>query len=107
MAPPALFQNWPEIIGTFVLIVGFVLTIVLPSAILIYTVVILIGLLFGRIWFRQKGGLKFPLFVIMMALLLGIMLGAKYGDKTLVVIFFFFSMAFSYYLHDQKLIKSI
>jgi len=105
--PSAFYENWPEIIATIVLVLGFIVALTLTSAFITYIVVFLTAMLLGRLWFRNKKDLKFPFFLIFMALLLGLLLGSRYGSKRVITILFILGMSLSYYLHDKGLIKSI
>ena len=74
----SFFQNWPETIATIVLVIGFILASFFTSAVITYVVVFLCGMLIGRLWYRKKGSLKFPLFLILMGLLVGLVIGSRY-----------------------------
>jgi len=103
----SFYEDWAEIISTFVLIIGFLLALSFTSAVITYFVVFFTGLLVGRLWFRKKQDLKFTLFLILMALLLGLLLGSRYGNKQIIVILFVVGAFLSYYLHNRNLIKSV
>ena len=100
-------ENWPEIISFILLVIGFFVAIFARSAVIAYTLIVLAGFMGGRIWFRVKTGLKVPWSIILMGFLVGFMIGARYGDKRMIVIFYIFGITVSYYLHNKGIIKSL
>lgn len=101
------WPDWPEIIGFLLLVIGFFISLGADSAVIAYTLVFLAGLMGGRIWFRFKSDYKTPWSIILAGFLVGFMLGARYGNKTIIMLFFLVGIAFSYHLHDKGIIKSI
>ena len=101
------WENWPEIIAFILLVIGFFAALGAGSAVIGYTLILLAGFMGGRIWFRVKQNLKIPWSIILMGFLVGFMLGSRYGDKRMIVIFYIFGIVVSYYLHDKGIIKSL
>ena len=100
-------EDWPEIIGFILLVIGFFVDLFAGSAVIAYTLILLAGFMGGRIWFRIKHGLKIPWSIILMGFLVGFMIGSRYGDRRMIVVFYIFGIVFSYYLHDKGIIKSL
>ena len=96
---------WVELICFVVLVVGFLFSITLQSAVISYVVILLFGLLAGRLIYYKK--YSFPFYLIGFALLLGYVLGTRYGQWKLVILFFLLGAAISYYLHAEGWLENI
>jgi len=101
------FLNWPEIIGFILLVIGFFIALGAGSAVIAYTLVFLAGAMGGRLWFMAKEKMKVPWSIILMGFLVGFMLGSRYGDQRMIVLFYIFGIVISYFLHDREIIKSL
>ena len=99
--------DWPEILAFILLIIGFIVAILAGSAVIAYTLVLLAGFMGGRIWFRIKNNFKVPWAIILMGFLVGFMIGSRYGDNRMIVLFYIFGIVISYFLHDRGIIKSL
>ncbi|TKJ17470.1 hypothetical protein CEE44_02965 [Candidatus Woesearchaeota archaeon B3_Woes] len=102
-----LFMDWPEVLAFVLLVIGFFSALGSGSAVIAYTLVLLAGLMGGRIWFRVKKGFKTPWVIILTGFLIGFMLGSRYGSNKIILLFYVFGIAISYYLHDREIIKSL
>ncbi len=101
------FYGWPETIAFILLVIGFFVSLGSGSAVIAYILVFMAGLMGGRIWFRVKHGFKTPWVIILTGFLIGFMLGSRYGNKKMIILFYVFGIALSYYLHDKDIIKSL
>lgn len=70
-----------------------------------YVVIFLFGLLAGRLMYYRK--YSFPFYIIGFALLLGYVLGTRYGQWKLVILFFLLGSAASYYAHAQGWLENV
>ena len=104
---PFFFRNWPEFVAFLLMVIGFFVAILAGSAVIAYILILLAGFMGGRIWFTVKTNLKVPWSIILMGFLVGFMVGSRYGDKRMIVIFYILGIVASYYLHDKGIIKSI
>ena len=100
------FESWPEIIAFFLLVLGFIIGIFSASPVVSYTILFFCGMIFGRLWFRLKGKVKVPIFIMVMGFLIGFLLGSFYGNKKVMILVFVAGIAISYYLHDKKIVSS-
>ncbi len=96
---------WVEMVAFIVLLVGFVFSIFIQSAFVTYVVITLFGLLAGRFIYYKRHG--FPFYIITMGLLIGYVLGSRYGEWKLIVLLFLFSTAGSYYIHQQGFMENV
>tara|TARA_Y100000310_G_scaffold345388_1_gene464388 strand:+ start:2424 stop:2777 length:354 start_codon:yes stop_codon:yes gene_type:complete len=109
MAKIDLWQNWPEWMALFLLLVGFIFATVATSAVMSYLIIFLSGGLFGRLWYSMKKNFQFSFFMVIIGFLIGYLLGGsfiRYGNKGIMIIFFVFGWVAAYYLHIRGIIKS-
>ena len=101
------YEDWPEIIAFILLVIGIFVALGAGSAVIIYTLILLAGFMGGRLWFRVKHNFKIPWSIILMGFLVGFIIGSRYGDKRMIVLFYIFGIVVSYYLHDKGIMKSL
>jgi len=101
------YLDWAEQIGIVLAAVGFVMAIASQNSFILYSTVFLMGLFFGRIWYRRRSGFKASLFLIIMFFFLGFILGGIYANLQLITILLVLGIITSYWLHDKKIIRSI
>lgn len=98
--------EWPETVAFLFLFIGFVTALFARNAYILYAVCFLIGLLFGRIWWRFKGANAIPVFYAIMTFFLGFILGAIYQNLRIVSILLLGGILVGYWLHEKKIITS-
>lgn len=98
-----MLEYWMDFLFYTLLVIGFIFSILLQSSFLSYVVIILFGLMAGRLIFYF--GKKFPLYVILLGFLLGFILGSRFADWKLLVLLFFLGSAMGYYIHAQGLLE--
>jgi len=101
------WMDWPEILAFILLILGFLTALGAGSAVIAYTLIILVGFMGGRVWFRVKNNLKITWSIILAGFLIGFMIGTRYGDRIMILIFYIAGITISYYLHDKGIMKSL
>ena len=101
---------WAETISLILLVIGFIVSLIADSKVISYLVISLCGMMFGRLWYRQKQNFKFTWFLIMLGFLIGYVIGnlvwREWGSTYTIVFLFLFGIALSYYLHARKLIRT-
>ncbi len=102
-----LTVDWPETVGLLFLIIGFVMAMLAGNAYILYTVCLLIGLMFGRILYRFRMSECIPVFIIIMAFFLGFILGGIYANLRVIALLLLAGMLISYWLHDKRIIRSV
>lgn len=107
MAGDLFFESWAEIFFFVLLIIGFFLSLAAPSAVLSYLMIIACGMMGGRIWYEQRHNFKFPFFLIIIGFLIGYLIGTRYANWIVLVLFFALGGIISYYLHKNKIIHSV
>ncbi|MCH8329283.1 MAG: hypothetical protein IIB81_02735 [Nanoarchaeota archaeon] len=103
------FKNWAEFFFFVVMVIGFVVALLAPSAFISYIIVFLSGMIGGRLLYDRKGKLTFPYYIIIIGFLLGYVIGTYigYGDKTVVIILFVLGVLLSYHLHKKGYIRDV
>jgi hypothetical protein len=101
------FKNWVEICFLILLVMGFVLSLFAPSAVLSYMMIFLVGMYAGRLVYYRKKSMVFPYVMVMVGFLIGYLIGARYGNWLVIAVLFVLGSIFSYYLHSEGYIKGI
>ena len=98
--------DWPEMAATFALVIGFLFALASGNAIILYLVCFLMGLLFGRLWFKVKMSHCVPLFLAIMTFFLGFILGGFWANLRIIAIALLAGILLGYWLHEKKIIRS-
>ena len=93
-------EQWAEALAVLFLALGFVIAILLRSALFTFLSVILAGFLSARVYYMRKLSEPiFPFVLIIVGFLVGYLLGAVWASRFWTLVFFALSFALSYYLH--------
>ncbi|MBN1386705.1 hypothetical protein JW968_07105 [Candidatus Woesearchaeota archaeon] len=95
------YMDWAEIFFFILLVIGFVLSLSTGSAFVSYVIIILTGLLSGRILHDRKHKGKFPYYLIIIGFLLGYLIGNFYANTKVLMFLFIVVNIFSYWLHEK------
>jgi hypothetical protein len=105
-----LLDMWPETISLVLLAIGFVASLLAGSLVMSYIIVAICGMMFGRIWYRNRKNFRFTWFLIMFGFAAGYMLGNtvinNYASNIYIAIFFLFGIMFSYHMHAKNYIRT-
>ena len=101
------WEDWAEVTGFFLLVIGFFMAITAGSAVISYFIIILSGLMGGRIWYRIKENLKTPWIIILFGFLVGFVSGSFYGNKKIIILLYVVGIFLSYWLHREGWVKSL
>lgn len=102
------WKAWPELFFFLLIIIGFILSIFIRSAVLSYIVIFAVGLMAGRlIGLRIKKKPIVPYFLILIGFLIGFLLGTLtiQVNRILLLIVFIIGGIISYYVHRKGYIK--
>jgi len=100
----AWHEDWVEALSLLFLVIGFVISILLRSAILSYVSVILSGLVAGRFFYSRRHHQPIlPVILITIGFLLGYIIGAVWVSRFWILVFFIFFFWLSYQLHVRKI----
>ena len=98
--------DWPELVATVLLIIGFAFALFSGNTTTLYTVCFLTGLVFGRLWFKVRMSHCIPLFLAIMAFFLGFILGGIWANLRIIAIALLAGILTGYWLHEKKIIRS-
>lgn len=100
-----ILEHWAEILTFALLIVGFLFSLLAPSAVLSYLIIFVAGMLGGRLIYLSKGDMVFPYLLVLVGFLFGYLVGSRYGSWLVTVVVFVLGNILSYYLHDGGYVK--
>jgi hypothetical protein len=99
-------DDWPEFVALLFLVFGFILAIMTDSRSAAYGVVFLMGLFFGRLWYRFERAAKLPLIMAILGCLLGISLGLIMQNLQVVILLFILGIIVGFWIHRKGWIQS-
>lgn len=101
-----IWKSWAEIFFLVLLLIGFILSISVNSALLTYFVILLAGLLAGRYYFLRVGKQPlFPFFLIIIGFLVGYIIGTFVANRLVVAVLFFIGWLVSHIVHKKGYLK--
>jgi len=103
----SLTFDWPEMVAFMFLIIGLILALFSGDLFILYSVCFLMGLIFGRIWYKFRVSHCIPLFLLVMAFFLGFILGGIWANLRVIAIILLAGMLIAYWLHERKIIRSM
>ena len=101
------FKSWAEFFFFVLMIVGFIVALLAPSAAISYLVVFLSGMIGGRLLYERKKKLTIPYYIILTGFLIGYVLGTYYGSRKVVITLFILGILISYHLHNKGYIRDL
>jgi hypothetical protein len=107
MAGAWFFRNWAEFFFFVLLVIGFLFSLLTPSAVLSYGLIFAAGMMGGRLLYERKNKLGFPYYLMLIGFLIGYLLGAFYGNRNIMILLFVIGAFLSYYLHDSGIIRDV
>lgn len=100
-------KYWMEFFFVVLMILGIVIALASPSAVISYFTIFFVGMFAGRLIYIRKHNIQLPYFLIIAGFVLGYLIGAYYGNKRLMIILFVIGSIFSYKLYDKKILKDV
>ena len=100
-----LYKDWMEFFFFVLVIIGILISLTVPSAVISYLVIFLTGLMAGRLIYERKNKIKLPYFMIILGFIIGYLIGIYYGSKLIIIILFAIGSILSYNIYDKKIIK--
>ena len=96
-------SNWLEVLTVILLIFGLTISLLNQNSLVSYIVIFIIGILTGRIVYLKSNAMK-SYVLILAGLVVGFILGVRYGTIILNVVFFVLGNVFSYVLHKKGIV---
>ena len=101
------FKSWAEFFFFVLMVIGVIIALSAPSAVISYVVIFLSGIMAGRVLYFRKTKLKAGYYIIIIGFLIGYLLGTIYGSRKIIIVLFFIGALLSYYLFDKKVLRDI
>ena len=101
------FKNWGEFLFFVLIIIGFILAIASPSAVISYMVIFIVGLMSGRLLYERKSKLVFPYALIIIGFIIGYILGAFYGNKMTILTLYLIGIWIGYQIFNKGIIHDL
>jgi hypothetical protein len=101
------FKSWVEFFFFLLMVVGLIVSLAAPSAVISYLVVFLSGMIGGRLLYERKKKLTFPYYIILVGFLIGYLIGVAYGSRRVIIILFILGILLSYHLHNKGYIRDL
>ena len=105
IAAEFFFKNWAEFFFFVVMIIGIIVAISVPSAVIGYLVIFISGIMAGRIIYWRKHSMYFAYFLIIIGFLIGFLIGSYYGNRKIIFILFVLGAFLGYYLYSKKILR--
>ena len=104
---PFYLRSWAELFFFILLVIGFLFSLLTPSAVLSYALIFVAGMMGGRLMYERKNKLQFPYYLMIVGFLIGYLLGAYYGNRNVMILLFVIGAFVSYYLHESGIIRDV
>jgi len=101
------FRSWAEFLFFVLMIIGFIIALTAPSAVISYIVVFLSGMIGGRLLYHRKKRLTIPYYIILFGFIIGYVIGTYYGSRQVVIVLFVLGILLSYHLHNKGYIRDV
>ncbi|MBW2980107.1 hypothetical protein KY360_01670 [Candidatus Woesearchaeota archaeon] len=101
------FKNWAEVFFFILLVLGFLVALATPSAVMSYIVIFICGLIAGRLIYDRKNKGLFPYFIIIIGFLIGYLLGAYRGEREVMSVLFVIGALIGYYVYDKGVLRDL
>ncbi|MBI2647304.1 hypothetical protein HYW99_02400 [Candidatus Woesearchaeota archaeon] len=89
------------------MIIGILISLSAPSAVISYFIIFLSGMFAGRIKNKKKNKIQYPYIMIIVGFVIGYLIGVYYGSRSVIVTLFILGIIFSYKLYGNKILKDI
>ena len=99
------YKNWMEFFFFVLMIIGILIALLVPSAVISYIVIFLSGIFAGRLIYERKDKIQFPYLMIIAGFVIGYLLGVYYGSRKIVIALFVIGTILSYILYDKNILK--
>lgn len=102
-----LHKNWMEFFFLVLMIIGILIALASPSAVISYAIIFLSGMFAGRLIYERRNNIQFPYFMIIAGFVIGYLIGIYYGSRRIVIALFVIGVILSYKLYDKKILRDI
>jgi len=99
------YKNWMEFFFLILMMLGILIALSAPSAVISYFIIFLSGLFAGRLIYERKNKIQLPYFMIIAGFVIGYLLGVYYGSRKIVIALFVIGAILGYKLYDKKILR--
>ncbi|MBI2140002.1 hypothetical protein HYU14_03695 [Candidatus Woesearchaeota archaeon] len=100
-----IYSSWVESGFVIALIAGFLFSLSAGSTFITYALVVIVGMMFGKVIYNRRHNLLFPYYALIVGFLVGYLLGLLYGSWIIAALLFFISAYGSYKAHEKGIFK--
>ena len=99
------YKNWMEFFFLVLMVIGILVALTAPSAVISYIIIFLAGMFAGRLLYEKRNKVQFPYLMIVAGFVIGYLLGVYYGSRRVVIVLFVIGVVLSYKLYDKKILS--
>lgn len=99
------YRSWMEFWFFVLMIIGLLIALSAPSAVISYAIAFISGIFAGRLIYEKKDKIQFPYFMIIAGFVIGYMIGVYYGSRRVVIALFVIGALLSYKLYNKKILR--
>ncbi len=102
-----IFEHWPELAALGFLLIGFIISAIVSNPVISYIIIFFCGFVNGRVWYIHRNDLRFPLFLMTVAFIIGYLVGNVFRTASTAVILgmYIVGIIVSYYVHKEGYIR--
>ncbi|MBI2660535.1 hypothetical protein HYX07_05210 [Candidatus Woesearchaeota archaeon] len=101
------YRYWMEFFFVLLMIIGIVVALASPSAVISYFIIFVVGIFAGRLIYERRRNIQLPYFLIIAGFVIGYLIGVYYGNKRLMIVLFVLGSIISYKLYDKKILRDV
>lgn len=101
-----IYHDWPEAVALLMLAAGFFLAVLSGSATFQYVLILLAGLVFGRLLHSWKPHKKAAIVLVIIGFLMGYMLGGVWANRKLLVAIYAAGIWAGWQIEKKKLVRA-
>jgi hypothetical protein len=93
--------NWVEVSFIILLVLGFGISLLINDVYISYGIVLLSGLVSGKIIYHKKKDYLFPYIILIAGFILGYIIGHRQGSAMAIILIFGAGNILCYYAHKK------
>lgn len=101
------YKNWMEFFFLVLMLIGLLIALTSPSAVISYIIIFISGMFAGRLVYERKEKIQFPYFMIIAGFVIGYLIGVYYGSRRIIIALFVIGAIISYKLYDKKILRDV
>ena len=101
------YQGWTERLFWVALILGVILGFISGSAFVTYTIALLCGMAFSRIFIKYKNSFRMAWTLMIIAFIIGFSLARRFGDRRIIIIMFVLGILIGIYVNKKGWFKAV